>query len=43
MKKLLCPSLMCADFSRLKEEVEELDRAGTDIFHIDFMDGATGL
>jgi ribulose-phosphate 3-epimerase len=40
MKKLLCPSLMCADFSRLKEEVEELDRAGTDIFHIDFMDGS---
>ena len=40
MKKLLCPSLMCADFSRQKEEVEELDRAGTDIFHIDFMDGS---
>lgn len=40
MKKLLCPSLMCADFSNLKLEVEELDKAGTDIFHIDFMDGS---
>ncbi|MSD84686.1 ribulose-phosphate 3-epimerase (plasmid) [Lactobacillus curvatus] len=39
MKKLLCPSLMCADFSKLKTEVENLDKAGTDIFHIDFMDG----
>lgn len=40
MKKLLCPSLMCANFSKLKDEVEELDKAGTDIFHIDIMDGS---
>lgn len=40
MTKLLCPSIMCADFSKLKAEVEELDKAGTDIFHIDFMDGS---
>lgn len=38
-KILLCPSMMCADFSNLKKEVKELDEAGTDIFHIDFMDG----
>lgn len=37
--KLFCPSLMCADFNHLKDEVEKLDQAGTDIFHIDVMDG----
>lgn len=36
---LLSPSMMCADFSNLEKEVSELERAGTDIFHIDFMDG----
>ncbi|MBE9888105.1 ribulose-phosphate 3-epimerase [Enterococcus durans] len=40
MKKLLCPSLMCADFSKLQDEVDKLDKAGIDIFHIDFMDGS---
>ncbi|MGY3778038.1 ribulose-phosphate 3-epimerase [Isobaculum melis] len=39
MERLICPSMMCADFSSLKEEVKALDEAGTDIFHIDFMDG----
>lgn len=38
-KKIFSPSLMCANFDHLKEEVQELDRAGTDIFHIDVMDG----
>ena len=38
-EKLLCPSLMCADFGRLAEEVKALDEAGTDIFHCDIMDG----
>ncbi len=38
-EKLLCPSLMCADFGRLAEEVRALDEAGTDIFHCDIMDG----
>ncbi len=38
-KKLLCPSMMCADFSCLQTEVEALDQAGADIFHIDMMDG----
>lgn len=40
MKKLLCPSMMCADFSCLKDEVQSLEEAGCDIFHIDIMDGA---
>lgn len=30
---------MCANFDYLKSEVQELDRAGADIFHIDVMDG----
>ncbi|MGX7139453.1 ribulose-phosphate 3-epimerase [Enterococcus silesiacus] len=40
MARLLCPSLMCADFSNLEKETQELDQAGIDIFHMDFMDGS---
>jgi len=36
----LAPSMMCADFSNLENEVKKLDAAGTDIYHIDFMDGS---
>lgn len=36
---LLSPSMMCADFSNLEKEISKLEKAGTDIFHIDFMDG----
>jgi len=39
MKKLLCPSMMCADFGSLENEVRALEEAGVDIFHIDIMDG----
>lgn len=39
MEKLLCPSMMCADFSNLKQDTIDLANAGADIFHIDFMDG----
>lgn len=35
----ICPSLMCANFDNLKDEVVSLDKAGADIFHIDIMDG----
>lgn len=38
MEKLICPSMMCADFANLKQDTIDLDQAGTDIFHIDFMD-----
>lgn len=31
--------MMCADFGNLKQDTIDLDKAGTDIFHIDFMDG----
>ena len=40
MAKLLCPSMMCADFENLKKEVTDLDLAGADIFHCDVMDGS---
>jgi len=39
MEKLICPSMMCADFDNFKEEIFALDKAGTDIFHMDIMDG----
>ena len=35
----LMASMMCADYGRLAEEVKALDRAGSDIFHCDIMDG----
>ena len=35
----LMASMMCADFGNLSREVEELDAAGIDSFHIDIMDG----
>lgn len=36
----LWPSMMCADFDDLVGEVEALDAAGADGFHLDIMDGA---
>lgn len=39
-KILICPSVMCADFDNLKSEIIKLDNAGSDIFHIDIMDGS---
>ena len=39
-RKLFCPSMMCADFSCLKEEMEALERADIDIYHTDIMDGS---
>lgn len=39
MRTYFCPSLMCADFSCLKDEITELQEGGADIFHIDIMDG----
>ncbi|MBE5834353.1 MAG: ribulose-phosphate 3-epimerase [Butyrivibrio sp.] len=35
----LMASMMCADFGNLSKEVDELDAAGIDSFHIDIMDG----
>lgn len=35
----LYPSMMCADFGTLADEVRALDAAGADAFHCDIMDG----
>jgi ribulose-phosphate 3-epimerase len=40
MKKLLCPSIFNLGFENLKDEIVRLDKAGSDIFHIDIMDGS---
>lgn len=39
MKHLIAPSLLAADFSRLAEEIENVERAGADLLHLDIMDG----
>ncbi len=40
MNRLLCPSMMCANYGHLAAEVRALDDAGADIFHCDIMDGS---
>jgi ribulose-phosphate 3-epimerase len=35
----IAPSILSADFSRLKEEVEAVDKGGADVIHVDVMDG----
>ena len=36
---ILSPSILSADFSRLGDEIERIERAGADMIHIDVMDG----
>ncbi|MDR1640893.1 MAG: ribulose-phosphate 3-epimerase [Clostridiales bacterium] len=36
---ILAPSVMCADYFSLGEELSDLKAAGADMFHIDVMDG----
>lgn len=38
MKKI-CPSILSSDFSKLKDEICEIEEAGADIIHCDIMDG----
>lgn len=39
MKKLLCPSILSADFTKLRDDIKEVAEAGADIIHCDIMDG----
>lgn len=39
MKKMLAPSILSADFSKLGEEIKAVEKAGVDLIHIDIMDG----
>ena len=35
----ICPSILSADFSRLAEEVKDVEQKGADCIHLDLMDG----
>ena len=36
---MLAPSLLSADFSNLREEIEKIEKGGADYLHLDVMDG----
>jgi ribulose-phosphate 3-epimerase len=38
-RPLIAPSLLSCDFSRLQEEIREVERGGSDLLHVDVMDG----
>ncbi len=38
-QKLLAPSILAGDFSKLGEEIKVVEEAGADIIHLDVMDG----
>jgi len=35
----ISPSILSADFSKLGNEIHDLEKAGADLIHIDVMDG----
>lgn len=39
MKKQISPSVMCVDFFKLKETIEEFKKLNIDYLHVDIMDG----
>lgn len=38
-RTIIAPSLLAADFSRLKEEITEVEKLGAEYLHLDVMDG----
>lgn len=40
MRKILAPSILSADFSKLGEDIKTIDQAGAEFIHIDVMDGS---
>lgn len=39
MSITVCPSILSADFSRLAEEIQDVEAKGADCIHLDLMDG----
>jgi ribulose-phosphate 3-epimerase len=39
MKRRIAPSILAADFGRLREQVREVVDAGAEVIHVDIMDG----
>ena len=39
-KIIVAPSLLAADFSDLKNEIDKVEKAGAEYLHLDVMDGA---
>src|SRR5262245_61642394 len=35
----IAPSILSADFAKLKSEIDDVDRGGADFLHLDIMDG----
>lgn len=38
-KVMIAPSILSADFNRLAEEIDKIEKAGADLIHLDVMDG----
>ena len=39
MNVRIAPSLLAADFSRIAQEIQDVEKAGADLLHLDIMDG----
>ena len=39
MKRMISPSLMCADFMNLGDELKKLEKGNIEYLHVDIMDG----